>query len=228
VKNVNGARLKERREMYNWSQQELAEKAGLSLHTVFRAEKGTNIQSKNLESLAKVLNTSVAYLMGEDDEPTNIKELSSYRDYDLVKLPVLSIESVVCAGDGVSLEYVDPEIEEWEYVSRFDLGIIDETRKPFIIRVEGDSMEGAGIYNGARVVVNPAVEVHDGNPAMVCYGPNLENAIKWVFWQTDGGVEIRSANSRYKSRFFNREERELGFFHVIGKVVMVITKPLNG
>jgi transcriptional regulator with XRE-family HTH domain len=75
VKNVDGTRVKEQREMHNWSQQELAEHAGVSLHTVFRAEKGTNIQSKNLEALAVALHTSVAYLMGEtnDCRPLNTR-----------------------------------------------------------------------------------------------------------------------------------------------------------
>jgi phage repressor protein C with HTH and peptisase S24 domain len=151
----------------------------------------------------------------------------SARDYNLVALPVLSIEAVVCAGDGASLEYVDSDIEDWAYVSRDDIGVIDETRKPFIIRVEGDSMEGAGINDGSKVVVNPAVEVHDGKTALVCYGLNNENAIKWVFSQTNGGVEIRSANPRYKPRYFTKEEIELGFFHIVGKIMMVITKPLD-
>jgi transcriptional regulator with XRE-family HTH domain len=69
VKNMDGERLKNQRELQNWSQQELADRAGVSLHTVFRAEKGTNIQSKNLEALASALNISVAYLMGETNDP---------------------------------------------------------------------------------------------------------------------------------------------------------------
>jgi phage repressor protein C with HTH and peptisase S24 domain len=181
-----------------------------------------------LKKLAAALGVSVAYLIDEKDELRSANAGFSSRDYNLIKLPVLSMASVVCAGAGCSIEYVEPNIEEWAYVSRFELGPIDEARKPFIIRVESDSMEQAGIYSGSRVVINPAMEVSDGDSAMVCYGLNRENVIKWVYWLTDGGVEIRSANSRYQPRSFDKEERALGFFFVVGKVVMVITKPLKG
>jgi transcriptional regulator with XRE-family HTH domain len=60
---MDGARIKEKRERLHLSQQELAEKAGISLHTVFRAEKGKNIQNKNLEAIATALETSAAYFM---------------------------------------------------------------------------------------------------------------------------------------------------------------------
>ena len=65
---MNGNRIKKKRVALNLSQQELANIAGVSLHTVFRAEKGTNIQSKNLQAIAAALNTTVAYLMGETED----------------------------------------------------------------------------------------------------------------------------------------------------------------
>ena len=65
---MDGKRVKERREELNLSQQELADIANVSLHTVFRTEKGTNIQTKNLQSIATALGVSVSYLMGEEQE----------------------------------------------------------------------------------------------------------------------------------------------------------------
>jgi hypothetical protein len=43
--------------------------------------------------------------------------------------------------------------------------------------------------------------------------------------KSEGG---RSANPRYQPRSFDKEERELGFFFLVGKVVMVMTRPLKG
>jgi SOS-response transcriptional repressor LexA len=223
-------KIKEKRKEAGLLQTDLAKATGVSLKTVGRWESGEREPgAEELRKISVALNASVDYLLTEGtDELSSTSEVSSYRDYDVIKLPVLSMESVVCAGEGFSLEDVVVDFDTWEYISREGLGPIDETRKPFIVRVEGDSMEGAGIYNGAKVVINPAMEISDGDPAMICYGLNHENAIKWVYWLTNGGVEIRSANPRYKPRFFDKEERELGFFFVVGKVVMVITKPLKG
>ncbi|MDR1048925.1 MAG: helix-turn-helix domain-containing protein [Synergistaceae bacterium] len=66
---MNGARVRKKRKAFRWNQQELAQKAGVSFHTVFRAEQGRNIRGKNLRALAAALDTSIAYLMGEEDEP---------------------------------------------------------------------------------------------------------------------------------------------------------------
>jgi hypothetical protein len=41
----------------------------VSLHTVFRAEKGHNIQTNSLKLIAAALNTSIGYLTGETDDP---------------------------------------------------------------------------------------------------------------------------------------------------------------
>ena len=101
--------------------------------------------------------------------------------------------------------------------------------KPFIVRMSGYSMEAAGIPDGAQAVINPFDEVEDGNAALVCYERHgIEFAIKWVHWQTDESVKIRSSHPRFEPRIFSQEDREQGVFCVIGKVVLVITKPLNG
>jgi transcriptional regulator with XRE-family HTH domain len=238
-----GERIRERRKALKLTAEGLAEKLGVIRNTVYRWESGDRIPSDDdKRKIAKTLETSQAYLLGETDD---LRPLVVYKnlhdegellseggvsapDYDIIKLPVLSMASVVCAEDGFSLEYVEDEIDDFEYISRSDIGVIDQDNKPFIVRVEGDSMEGAGVPDGARVVINPALEVRDGNPALVCYGINHMRAVKWVYWPPKGGVEIRSADPKYAPRTFTDEERELGFFFVIGKVIKIITEPLNG
>jgi len=249
-------RLKSARKNARIGQTELAEKVKISVVTLSRYENGKrNPNVEDLRALADALDTTNAYLLGETDDPSPAaKELwrqgvaqlrqvmggrreesangatppYSRPDYDLVKLPVLSMGNVVCAGNGFSLDYVDEEIAGYEYFSRSDLGPIDETNGPFVMRVEGDSMEEAGIPDGAKVAINPAAEVYDGDSALVCYGLNRERAVKWIYWGTDGSVKIRSSNSRYEPRIFTKEDRDLGFFFVVGKVMQVSTKPLRG
>ena len=65
-----GDRIKQQRELKNMSQVELAEKIGVSKQTLYKYENNivTNIPSIKLQSIAKVLEVSPAYLMGWEDE----------------------------------------------------------------------------------------------------------------------------------------------------------------
>ena len=66
------ARIKEKRKEQRLTQQELAEKVGVSLMTVLRWEKGERTPNTSIMNrLAEALNTSVEYLMGlqDRDEP---------------------------------------------------------------------------------------------------------------------------------------------------------------
>lgn len=110
------------------------------------------------------------------------------------------------------------------------LGIIStqENRRPFIVTVEGDSMEDANIPDGCRIVVNPEEEVRNGDPALVCYGIHNDVAVKWVYWGKDCSVEIRSASLRYPPRTFDREEIDRGEFRIIGRVVHILLAPKRG
>jgi transcriptional regulator with XRE-family HTH domain len=203
-----------------------------------------SVATDKLSLIAKALNTSVDYLVGATEDasseetgtwlpPPLRNEIAAAcvcpTDCELIKIPVLSIKKPGAdSGNGVSIEDVGLTIERWECVSREDLGPIDVAHGPFIVRMNGDSMDGAEIHNGDKLIINPVAEVQDGSPALVCYGAKHEYAIKWVYWETDGGMTIRSANPRYQSRAFNREEISQGFFRLVGKVVQVTAKPLNG
>jgi transcriptional regulator with XRE-family HTH domain len=65
-----GDRIKQQRESKNMSQVELAEKIGVSKQTLYKYENNivTNIPSIKLQSIAKVLEVSPAYLMGWENE----------------------------------------------------------------------------------------------------------------------------------------------------------------
>lgn len=65
-----GDRIKQRRIELNMTQIELAEKANISKQTLYKYENNivTNIPSRNIEILARILDTTPAYLMGWEDE----------------------------------------------------------------------------------------------------------------------------------------------------------------
>jgi transcriptional regulator with XRE-family HTH domain len=62
-------RIKALREKLNLSQEELAEKIGVQRNTVWRWENSKASPMESLPSLAKALNTSIAYLTGETNDP---------------------------------------------------------------------------------------------------------------------------------------------------------------
>lgn len=61
-----GDRIKERREVVNISQTDLAEKTGISKQTLYKYENNiiVNIPSDKVEKIASILDTTPAYLMG--------------------------------------------------------------------------------------------------------------------------------------------------------------------
>jgi transcriptional regulator with XRE-family HTH domain len=63
---MNGNHIVREREKKGWTQQELAERADVSLHTVFRAEKGNNIQVESFRKIASALGLSLSDLWGDD------------------------------------------------------------------------------------------------------------------------------------------------------------------
>ena len=67
-----GQRIKELREKYKMTQEQLATKLGTSKQTVFKYETGliTNIPSDKVEMMAKIFHVSPAYIM-DWDEPSN-------------------------------------------------------------------------------------------------------------------------------------------------------------
>lgn len=60
-----GANVRRERESRGWSQEHLAERAGLSWRTVLRAEHGEGVQLASVVALARALHVSVAELFQE-------------------------------------------------------------------------------------------------------------------------------------------------------------------
>ncbi len=92
--------VRRERQRLGLSQSELAEKAKVSLHTVFRLEAGnTNPQKKNLEAIAKALGCKQKedLFQGLDSKvPQDILEALAHADSDrlddirlLLRLPIL-------------------------------------------------------------------------------------------------------------------------------------------
>lgn len=232
-------KLKECRERKGMTQQEVAEKSGYSRSSIINWEKGLRTPDANvLKTLAQVLGTTVAYLMGETDESTPLgitsnvrKETVQYFD-KWIEVPVLDPTVIACAGagnGGMTGIYASAEKTILLPAEMVGTISIDADKHPFAVLVEGDSMEGAGIPDRSTVVVNPAEEVYDGDAALVCFGRQNEWAIKWVYFnKNDGSIEIRSAAPQYKPMLFTKEEIDLGLFRIVGKITAYTGTPRKG
>lgn len=97
MKNIVGERIKELRKSLRLSQAELGEKIGVAQQTIFRWEHGIRTpKSSDLVKIAKALNTTVSYLVGEVDTPhpipttinkeTKIETKESIALHDLEKI----------------------------------------------------------------------------------------------------------------------------------------------
>jgi len=188
---------------------------------------------------AQALDTSTAYLLGETDapiraargssRPTELSEsnvvLEPTNPMGWRKLPLLSRMTSACAGSGNGLAFADEEVESEQYFPAEIYGKFDPRHPPFLIHVEGDSMEDADIHDGAVAVINPAEEVYDGDAALVCWNRG-QVAIKLVYWRPDGGVELHAANPKHSKVYtFSKDDRDEGNFTVKGKVMWSGQRP---
>lgn len=252
---VFAQRLIDARKKAGLTQSALAELVGLSRQTFVRWEGGETFPDiRDLKTVADALHTSVAYLIGEIDEASpffecggevgsqlgqnsvkpkkasasRIARLESnvYINGKFLEIPLLTIATAASCGAGNGLYGVVPDSAENIFVEAAVFEHIDESRKPFAVPIEGDSMIGAGLEEGANAVINPAEEVMSGDAALVC----CDGAwmIKWIVFNPDGSVELRPANPNYSTtKIDSAYATNPAWLQVIGKVVKVvnISKP---
>ena len=82
--------------------------------------------------------------------------------------------------------------------------LIDHPESTFYVRVQGDSMEGVGIFSGDILVVDRSLEPkHDAIVVAAVYG---ELVVKCLEAKTSGGFQLVSAQSGYKPIVVNENE----------------------
>lgn len=206
-----GERIKACRERKGMKRPELAQLINVDPNTLYRYENGSiGIRDEMKQKIARALDVSVAYLMGENSgfegepEPTIPRQLY---------LPVLDQEA--CAGSGFSWDDVGAEVKEWMPWPESETGGPMVPRKPYFVRVEGESMVGANIDDGCLILVNPNLEVRSGDIAYVKW--NERCSVKGIVFYKDGKIELRPANNNFRSTWIDSEEIE--YLEILGKVV---------
>jgi transcriptional regulator with XRE-family HTH domain len=228
---IKGELIKNLRFSCGLSQAALAKAAKITQAYISKIERGDRVPPYDtLEAISNALQTPITSLI-EGQYALDSQKSENLGDFllssnDTIALPVLRIEKINCDGESYHLQ--DHSIESYICISKHILETYDETNKPFIVRVEDNSMAGAMIPGGAKAIVNPAAAIRDGNPVLVCFGADHRIAIKWYYRDRDGSTRIRSSDQKFGDRTFTDEDIKGGFFFIIGRVVKIILTPIDG
>src|SRR5436853_2604821 len=87
----------------------------------------------------------------------------------------------------------------------------------FLLKVQGNSMEGAHILDGDYVLVHPQQMAANGEIVVALIG---EEATVKRFYRTDRGITLKAENPNYEP--IEIERSEAASFKVIGKVMGVL------
>ena len=176
-----GSRIKERRKSLGLSVDDIAARLGKNRATVYRYESDDieNLPSTVLEPLAKVLKTTPAPLMGWKD-----KDLFSFPNIEPIKTHKVPLLGTIAAGIPILAE------------ENFDgyIELHDNVHADFCLRIRGDSMINARIYDGDIVFIRQQPDVDNGEIAAVLLDDDA--TLKRVFKQPSG-IILQAENPAY-------------------------------
>ncbi|WP_338987027.1 helix-turn-helix domain-containing protein [Fusobacterium polymorphum] len=198
-------RLRSKRLENNLSLQYVAEKLGVSKVTVSRYETLdiTNIPSDKIEGMAKLYNTTPAFLMGWEtkEEKSNLNIDTINTDYIMIPL----YESISAGYGASNSEFI-------EMIPVF--GLKKNGTTYFAVKVEGDSMEPK-IPNGSTIIIKKDIQIESGE--IGAFNLNDENFVKQKKLVKDKLI-LHSFNLAYDDKVVNEYDE----FKEYGKVVKVM------
>lgn len=194
---TTGERMKQRRKEIGFSAEKVAERLGVSPATIYRYEKGDieKVPVDSLAELAKILQTTPAYLMGWEEQPAPAasKELTVPPGFEpMPAMDVVPLVGRIACGTPITAE---ENIEQMVCVpSRW--------HSTFTLTCKGDSMEPR-IHDGDLVAIRSQPEVENGEIAAVRI--DGEATLKHVYLH-DSFIELRPENPAFNSIILSRED----------------------
>ena len=180
------------------SQSELCDKADINKGALSSYLSGRYFPKQiALEKLSSALNVSISYLMGFDTDDTTDKRDSRPLPSNII-LPAayaLPILGTICAGDGVHCE---ENFEGYFYVDR-------TIKADYCLKVKGDSMIDAGIYDGDVAFIRKDFDYEDGEIYAVCWGAEESASLKKLY-KVDNRIMLQPCNSDYTSVFIDADD----------------------
>lgn len=201
-------KIKERRKALGMTQQDLAQAMNASRSTVAMWEIGrVDLPLSVLTELALVLETSVSYLVDEED--IGKLPVSNAIPYTPGRSMIPVVGSVRCGPGG--LAYQDLQGSE--------LADVPNPDEYFYLRAEGDSM-APDIKEGDLVLVHQQEQVESGELAVVIV--DGEEGMLKKFIRKGDAVVLQSFNPDYPPRVLVGEELEA--MRIAGRVMEVKRK----
>ena len=194
---TTGERMKQRRKEIGFSAEKVAERLGVSPATIYRYEKGDieKVAVDSLAELAKILQTTPAYLMGWEEQPSPAASRKPTIPPGFEPMPAMDVVPLVgriACGTPIMAE---ENIEQMVCVpSRW--------HSTFTLTCKGDSMEPR-IHDGDLVAIRSQPEVENGEIAAVRIGE--EATLKHVYLH-ENFIELRPENPAFGSIILNRED----------------------
>ena len=99
---------------------------------------------------------------------------------------------------GIKAGFPSPAEDYIHETLDFNRDYIKHPEASFYGDVEGDSMRDAGIFDGDRVIIDRAVEPHDGSIVVAWWGgEGFTMKYLDLTHKNDGYIELRPANDEY-------------------------------
>ena len=192
----------------NLTLEEVGKKVGVGKSTVRKWESGAikNMRRDKIAKLAAALGVSPAYLMGwPENQQQNLEVYTPTHQY---RIPIYG---VIPAGQPM---YAVENIEGYELA---DVPTPDEY---FFLRVKGDSMINARIFDGDLVLVHKQPCANNGQ-IVVCLVNGDEATLK-RFRKLDSAVMLQPENTNYEPIIVPMKDFEGGYAKIIGVVERVM------
>lgn len=204
---TTGERMKQRRKELGFSAEKVAERLGVSPATIYRYERGDieKVPGDSLGELAKILQTTPAYLMGWEEKPAAPAPRPIPPGFEpmpkMKKIPLVG--SIACGTPILAQQNIEKIVD-----------VPENIRCDFSLTCHGDSMEGAGIHDRDVVYIRIQPEVENGEIAAVRIGE--EATLKRVYYQ-NGTLTLMPANAAYAPMVYTGPE--LNDVQIEGKAV---------
>lgn len=178
-----GEKIRLLRHQRGMTLEDVGDACGVGKSTVRKWESGqiANMRRDKIALVANALGVTPAYLMGWDESPALPTMPANIVPVKRHTVPLLG---EIAAGQPI---YADEEHD-------LCVAVDDDIRCDFALRVRGDSMIDAGIYDGDVVLVRQQEDVDDGQIAVVLIDD--EATLKYLYHQPSG-VQLVPANRRY-------------------------------
>ena len=203
-------RIKSRRLELGWTTDELAKRMGYKdRSSISKIENGkADIPQSKVKEFAEVLDTSVSWLIGIDDED-NRSAAPAPRPIPkglepppkMKKVPLIG--SIACGTPILAEQNIEKIVDVPEHI-----------RCDFSLTCHGDSMVDAGIHDRDVVYIRIQPEVENGEIAAVRIGE--EATLKRVYYQ-NGTLTLMPANPTYAPMVYSGPD--LNDVHIEGKAV---------